>query len=307
MIRKTVIIMGYRCNCHCVFCCNAHKRSLPDRSTDDILVEMARARRRGCTYLELIGGEGTIRKDILQLVSQARRIGFEEVVMASNGRMFAYPHFARDLVDAGVTHLVFSIHGHTAALHDSLTRSPGSFGQLIEGIGHIRRFRDRCPIGSNTTIVKGNYRALEEIGKFIYSLGIRNAEFIFVDPTQGAAFSSFARIVPRLSVMAPYARKCLEFGKARRIPHWHLRYVPLCLFPGHEDRISELAERKTFITEHVAGDFVNFDVQSSRASVGRIKPPKCRKCAKFARCEGLWKEYYRHYGDKELLPDITHA
>ena len=32
------------------------------------------------------------------------------------------------------------------------------------------------------------------------------------------------------------------------------------------------------------------------------KTKKCKGCKLFNQCEGIWKEYLKHYGDKELKP-----
>jgi len=71
----------------------------------------------------------------------------------------------------------------------------------------------------------------------------------------------------------------------------------------NEKTREQLAEEvKTFQTEHLAPDFQNFNVEESRKIIGRAKPEKCQKCKLFNQCEGIWKEYLKHYGDEELTP-----
>ncbi|PIP15994.1 MAG: hypothetical protein COX45_00335 [Candidatus Portnoybacteria bacterium CG23_combo_of_CG06-09_8_20_14_all_44_36] len=182
-----------------------------------------------------------------------------------------------------------------------MTRAKGSFEQLKKGLANLGKLGFKN-IGSNTTIVKGNYKHLKRIGEFIYDQGIRNSEFIFVDPSCGGAYKNFDEHVPRISEAAPYVKKCLEIGKKNGIPHWHIRYVPLCYFTDYLNQVSELDEVATFQTEHLAPDFSNFNVESSRREIGRAKTDRCRGCKLFSQCEGVWKEYLKHYGDKELIP-----
>lgn len=300
-IKKTVIIAGYNCNNHCRFCIDANKRNLPEKSTQQIIFEMIEARRRGRTYLEIIGGEQTIRSDFIYLIEMAKKIGFETILMSTNGRMLAYTDFAQKLIKAGITSIIFSIHGHNAQLHDSLTQVEGSFSQLLKGIENVKKLGFKN-IGSNTTIVRQNYKSLPEIGRFIFGLGIRNAEFIFVDSSQGGAYDNFKELVPRISEAAPYIRQCLNIGKDNKVEHWHIRYVPLCYFMGYESQISELYEARYFQTEHLAPDFKNFDVENSRAEIARVKILRCEDCIYYNYCEGIWKDYITHYGDKELQP-----
>lgn len=302
-IKKTVIITGYKCNNMCQFCIDENKRDLPDKTTQQIMQEMISARQRGTTYLEMIGGESTIRPDIILLVSSAKKLGFETIAMATNGRMFSYDKFARQIIEAGLTNLIFSIHGHNAKLHDSLTRSKGSFNQLMRGFENVKKLLGLRSIGSNTTIVKQNYKDLRKIGEMIYKMGIRNSEFIFVDPTYGAAYSNFKKYVPKISTIAPYIKECLDIKKEdESIRHWTIRYVPLCYFQDYLDQVSEIGEVKLFNTEHLAPDYQNFDVEGSRSIVGRAKSKKCKSCKLNNSCEGIWKEYIKYYGDQELKP-----
>lgn len=300
-IKKTVIITGYNCNNRCLFCIDSNKRNVLQKSTKEIIYEMTEARKRGRTYLEIIGGEPTIRSDFIYLVKMSKKLGFKDIVMSTNGRMLAYKEYAKKLISAGITTIIFSIHGNNAKLHDYLTQTKGSFNQLLRGFKNLRELGFKN-VGSNTTIVKQNYQSLPKIGNFIYKLGIRNAEFIFVDPSYGGAHNNFKKLVPRISDAAPYIQKCLDISKKKKLRHWHIRYVPLCYFLGYETQISELNEVRYFQTEHLAPDFKNYSVESSRANIGRIRVDRCRDCVYFDYCEGIWKEYVAHYGDGELKP-----
>jgi 2-oxoglutarate dehydrogenase E2 component (dihydrolipoamide succinyltransferase) len=52
----------------------------------------------------MIGGETTIRGDFLPLVRTAKKLGFKDVVVVTNGRMFADPAFAKATVEALKAH-----------------------------------------------------------------------------------------------------------------------------------------------------------------------------------------------------------
>jgi MoaA/NifB/PqqE/SkfB family radical SAM enzyme len=300
-IKKTVLMFGYGCNNKCIFCYNDDKRNVFDeRSTEELEKEITFARKRGSQYLEIIGGEPTTRRDIYDLIKFSKELGFETVMFATNGRMFQYKEFTRKLLSSSVDELIFSIHGHTAKLHDSLTCVPESFNQLIDGISNVKSMGfDK--IGSNTTIVQQNYKHLPDIGQMIFDLGIRNSEFIFVDPNHGAPKRDFYEIVPKISDIEKYVHECLEIGKDKT-SHWDIRYFPLCYAENYLGQVSELKEVETFHTEHIAPDFVNKNVEESRKSIGRQKTEKCGSCKLYDKCEGIWIEYLRNYGDKELRP-----
>ena len=303
-IKKTVIITGYRCNNRCRFCNQANKREMPIKTTQEIEREMFKAKKRGTEYLELIGGEMTIRPDIVRLITFAKGLGFSTIMICTNGRMFSYPELAKSILKAGLNSLVFSIHGHTSKLHDWLTQVKGSFLELKKGVKNVQKIsRDlglNIHLGSNICIVKQNYKFLPQIGEYIRSLGIGDAEFIFVDPNEGGAYDHFDEFVPRISEVAKYAHQCLDIGKRDNLLHWDIRYIPLCYFQNYLNQISELQEVRIFQTEHIAPDFYNPDVEKSRAKVGRAKTKKCQGCKLYEKCEGIWKEYLKHFGDEEL-------
>lgn len=310
--KKVVLVPGYQCNNRCVFCINSDKRAIRAKTLAELGLEMEEAAARGCDYIEFAGGENTIRPDFCALVRRARATGFKRIAVATNGRLFAYPEFARSVVDSGLSEIIFSVHGHEAALHDSLTGVKGSFDQLLKGVANMRRIFKGI-MATNTAVTALNYRFLPEIGGLILEkFGHFNSEFIFADPNYGGVKKNFKKLMPRISDCAPYLRACLDLAapKLKRTKHalgncnWSARYVPLCHFQGYYPlQISEAREKMVYSNvQHVAPDYVNLDYIKGRMEVGRAKPPKCRACALYADCEGIWREYLRVYGDGELSP-----
>lgn len=299
--RKVVLFTGYSCNAKCHFCIDLNKRDIPDKTTQTLVAEMVKARTEGADYLEMIGGETTIRGDFFPLLAAARKLGFKDVVVVTNGKMLSYPDFARRTVDAGVTELIFSIHGHDAKLHDLLVADPGSFDQLVKGIENVRACGFKR-IHANATVVKQNIVHLPDMGRLLVRLAIEHAEFIFVDPTYGGGYTSFDALVPRISDAAPYMRECLDVGRAWGTRDWTVRYVPLCHFTDYLDQVSEIREVNIFQTRHMAPDFQNPDVGATRKLYSRVKTDRCAGCSLFDPCEGIWREYIKRFGDAELAP-----
>lgn len=299
--QKLVIFTGYACNNNCVFCINADKRGLRQKTTQEILREIYSSCREGVDVLELIGGETTIRDDFFTLLNAAKKMGVKETVIATNGRMFASPEFAARAAKAGLGAVIFSVHGSCSKIHDSLTMSEGSFNQLKKGIANFRRIGFE-KINGNTTVVKQNMNDLPRIAAFYVRNGIRNVEYIFVDPNYGGARNNFEKYVPRISQAAPYMRRALDIGIKAGFSEWKVRYVPLCYFKGYFYNVSEINERKLFFVKHSAPEFKNDDVLASRRKFGRKKTAACKGCSVRRLCEGIWVEYLRRYGDSELKP-----
>lgn len=301
-MRKFVAFTGYACNNRCGFCVHLGRRSLPARSTREVVAAMRDARRDGCDLLELVGGEVTIRPDFLTLVGAARSLGFPRVALASNGRMFSRPGFAQAAVGAGLTDVMLSLHGDGAELHDGLTGAPGNFKELLGGLEALKA----AGIGRlsvNSTVVRRNMTALPGLARLLLSLGVRSAEFIFVDPTVGGAADDFEAWVPPLGEAAAAMRAALAIGREAGISDWCVRYVPLCLFKDWLGQVSELREAEAFSrVRHWAPDFVNDDVLASRREGARVRTARCAGCRLEPSCEGLWRDYARRRGDAELEP-----
>lgn len=300
--KKLVLITGYKCNNNCRFCYDSNKRKIPDITTKSILTKLLKGRSLGCDYVDFIGGEVTIRKDVFTIIKKAKEMGYKRICMTTNGRLLSYEKFLKKLIRSGVNSLIFSIHGHNAQLHDSQTRVKGSFDQLMRGLKNAQNEANKISlqIGTNTTITKLNYKHLPEIGNFLVKNWVKNSEFIFVDPS-GEAYNNFEGIVPKISEISPYIRKLLDIGIKNRISHWHIRYFPFCYLEGYENHISERSS--PFKKEvHIGPEFRNYDVDESRKTIARVKSEKCRLCKFDNFCEGVWKEYTKRYGLGELKP-----
>ncbi|MDR2502734.1 MAG: radical SAM protein [Oscillospiraceae bacterium] len=71
---------------------------------------------RGRTFVQLSGGEPTVRDDLPEIIAAARRAGCETVQLNSNGlRLGAEPDFARALAEAGLSFVFMQFDGVTDA------------------------------------------------------------------------------------------------------------------------------------------------------------------------------------------------
>jgi MoaA/NifB/PqqE/SkfB family radical SAM enzyme len=298
---KTSIIMGYECNNNCRFCYDGgYKRTLPPMTTKQVKRELMQARRRGSTFVDLLGGEPTIRRDILELVRYARGLGFRTISLTTNGKLFYYRDFAERMLAAGLNSAVFSIHGHTPELHDYLTRS-NSFRYAAQGLKNLKGLSRDFYICTNTVIVRDNYRFLPQIAENNARLGADGMEFMFIHP-RGNALMDFERIVPTLTEIVDYLQPTIQAGLRHGIRHTVIRYVPMCYMLFDLKHLSEFEARSRLREHHVGPEFRDLDVEKNRALHGRVKGPQCRACKYFNICEGIFKEYAERRGFEELVP-----
>jgi len=272
--RRLELLVGYSCNNNCSFCyVSDEKLKFKDKTTEELKKDMLEPRKRGTKELSFLGGEPTIREDIFELIRFGVKQGFTQVKLTTNGRMLSYSKFADELIKAGLTKVLFSIHGSNEEIHDSLTNVSGSFRQLIRGVENIKRHKNVI-IETNSTITRINYKNLPEMAKLFIKLGMLSSEFIFVFP-HGKAMENPRKVVPKYSEARPYMEKASDIG--RNSPTKILmRYVPYCILPNHIEFIADQydpAER-----EQVGPGVETLDVIKARRELDRIHVPQCKGC-----------------------------
>ena len=77
-------------------------------------------RRHGKDAVDFTGGEPTIRRDIFEIISYAKEIGFKKICLITNGQRLADKEFAKKIVDSGANDFLFSIHEHDEKTYDNL-------------------------------------------------------------------------------------------------------------------------------------------------------------------------------------------
>ena len=290
--KRVDIKLGFLCNNNCRFCVQAHKKRFGNRTTEEIKKDLREARKT-CIDVVFTGGEPTIRKDILELVSYAKKLGFRTIQIQTNGRMLAYKKFCKAIIKAGANEFSPALHGYCAEQHDFLTRGKGSFEQTVQGIRNLKELNQ--VVITNTVVCKPNYRNLPEIAKLLVKLKVNQFQFAFVHPV-GNAYKYYDSIVPVMSLAAPYIKKGLQIGIDAGISVM-AEAMPYCMMKGYEDYISEkfIPETEIFDLNMVIEDY-----KERRIKEGKAKFPQCKLCKYNAICEGPWKEYPEKFRNKEF-------
>jgi len=304
--KKLALILGYECNNNCRFCYCADKKydkKIKPKTTEEAKWEMEEGLKRGCNFVDFLGGEPTIRKDIFELIKFAKKLGYQTIGMTTNGRMLYYRDFAEKIMKAGLNHVIFSLHGHTSELHDYLTQSPGAFEQATGGMINVKAIKPETYVCTNTVIVRPNYRYLPQIAENNIKLGANACEFIFIHP-RGNAYKNFEEIVPTIKEVIDYFPKTMMVGKNHGIGHFVFRYLPICymLGVGYESYLSEYESRNRLKEEHVGPEYMDLNVEENRRKYGRVKGKQCKACKYDPICEGIFKEYAEKRGFEELVP-----
>lgn len=296
IMQRVDIKIGFNCNNNCVFCVQGKKRErLKFKTKDEVEKSLKESCKQGKDEVVFTGGEPSLHPDFLDFIALAKKIGFKEIQIQTNGRMFAYNDFCLKTVQAGSTQFSPALHGSTAEIHDELTKVPGSFEQTVQAIKNFKKLNQY--ILTNTVITGLNYKDLPNIAGLLVDLGVDQFQFAFVH-ILGTAAENKDWLVPRKSEVVPYIKQGLDIGVgAGKIVSTEA--IPYCLMPGYEDYISEDFIPETRIYDI---DFVVEKYEDYRRSSGKAKRKECKNCKFYKKCEGPWKEYVEMFGWEEFKP-----
>lgn len=295
MTKKIDLKIGFLCNNCCKFCVQGKKRlSYGNRTTKELKKILKSAAKDG-EEIVFTGGEPTLHEGFLELVAEAKKLGFKTIQIQSNGRMFAYRSFCEEVIAAGATEFSPAIHGPNAEIHDELTSAPGSFAQTTQGVRNLKSLGQR--VLTNSVITTKNYKYLPQMAQLFVELGVDQFQFAFPHMT-GSAGENKDWLVPKKSEIMKYVKKGLDIGikAGKRVM---TEAIPLCFMKGYEDYVAEkvIPDSKVFDAAGVVEDYTLY-----RKTLGKQKGPQCPKCKYFSVCEGPWKEYPAAFGWSEFKP-----
>lgn len=298
--------LGHLCNNRCVFCVSGQltsKGEAPLLRLDELTKALEEARRTGRTAVTFLGGEPTIQPFFLDLVRHAVALGFERIVVFSNGSKPG----RTDLVDeiaalGGNIEWRFSFQGATAEAHERTTRRRGSFAQLLRAAQRARAHGHRVTV--NTCVVRQNYESLPRFADLLLPLGVSQLHVDILNPydTGTLGIEGIFAIQPRYSELAePLARMVAGFPLDFDV---NIGNLPFCVAPALTPRIRHGGEPTWTVTANDGGSAAlgagrsKYLVKAAR----KVKLASCRNCALDDRCTGVFELYAEQYGFDELRP-----
>ena len=162
------IALTYGCQNRCSFCYASSPDRGDDRSlmtTAEVKTVMERIFHQGhVPSLSFTGGEATLRKDLPELITYGRELGFR-VKLITNGLRLADLTFAETLVAAGLDSAQVSLEAGGAEIHDHIVGRTGAFVATTAGIRNLKALG--IHVHTNTTLCPDNVRACDELIGFI--------------------------------------------------------------------------------------------------------------------------------------------
>lgn len=285
------------CNSKCDFCVvNSPMAQIPI-STQKLVATVEGFAGEPAEILNIHGGEATTSKALLPVLEAGRRIGIPEAHLQTNGIRLADRALVTQLIEAGVTAFVISLHGHTAAVQEEITRTPRSFDKLLAG---IRNCLDAgALVRTNTVICKQNIDTLYEVLALSCELGVPWQNISALHPSQHA-MASFQTIVVhprRVREDLPVVVRRLRAAYPDTVVE--LEGFPVCHAPGLEDLHIDTALRRIRMSYH---DQIFEDYETYMNDTQRRLAPECLVCPEILACKGVYHAYTTEFEGPVVWP-----
>jgi len=319
------IALTYRCNLSCRFCyagctCTKAQHTASDeKSAGDIkrLLEIIRNDAQ-VPSVSFTGGEPTLRNDLEELISFARRDLGMRVNLITNGTLISESR-AEALKEAGLNSAQVSIEAPVEDVHEGLTQVKGSFAKTVAAVERLKQ----CDITvhTNTTINRVNFDYMSRMPAFVKRLGLERFSMNMVIPS-GSSKSEHTEVNLRYSEIPGLIAQIQREAKAHGVEFMWYSPTPICIFNPVQHRLGNkgCSACDGLLSVSPTGDVLPcsswpepvgnllekgfHEVWESGVGKGlrskNFASDLCRKCDDFALCQGACPLYWRHFGNAEL-------
>lgn len=301
------VSVGYTCNNSCRFCMESDKEKryrivkgfIADGHMYD---EMDRHSRLGMKKIGFGRGEPTLNPDLPKYVAYARKKGFTEIAVISNGRQYSDMDFCLKLIESGVTDFIVSLHGHTRELHESMTRGKNSFSETTNGLTNLTELRKRHTfrITISHVVNKVNYRFMGSFLSFMTRYAIDEVLLGVVRPYPwGGMKDFFPALMPRYRDVAEVLDRLLEDNPDLFLAREEngRKYVTINDLPICSS--AKVTEYLGIRRDWTSGNDIP-EEESHTDGLKKSHGPACAGCVYSRMCSGVFDTYTDHYGWDEF-------
>lgn len=166
------------CNYHCIYCIfNSEAKKYEDElTTDEVKRAIKELKNNNFTYIKFTGGEPFTRKDMIEILRYASRLGFD-MDISTNASLIT-KDIAKELENIKFPMVHVSLDGNDKYTHEYV-RGENTFESTLRGIRYLTNNGVYTRIG--TVIYKENEDKLEEIVKLAIELKANEIIFSFME------------------------------------------------------------------------------------------------------------------------------
>lgn len=328
------VCVGYACNNNCVFCMEEDREGRWNRLVHQTVGDVRRMLTQDPSIQEVMftSGEPTLHEHLPEYIRMARDLGYRVVGLITNGRRLAYRPYLETLLEAGLNHVLVSIHGPDARTHDALVRTRGAFEQALRGLANLSKARRRYPglkVHTHCVLNRRNYRKVLEYLDTMRPFHLDQHVFSVMMP-EGRGSRLMDSLMPRYSDVAQEFERVLALLPSEEVSRVFLLDIPYCTTVRLPDSVRGYVERyfhfepdgsvqfeqvrpgieRDLTAEGLVepsaleGDSTRYSKVSKAAhdEAVRLKRPECRSCGFERICRGVFRLYIDRFGWDEFQP-----
>lgn len=137
----------YKCNLECPSCIQGHSSFKSEFSTNTNVMDRSlfdqvvlEGEENGCPSISFhVNDEPLLVKDLPERISFAKKHGFMDLIMTTNGMLLTQDTMKK-VVDAGITHILFSVDAATSVTYD-IVRPGGDFTAVVNNIQTLLNYK----------------------------------------------------------------------------------------------------------------------------------------------------------------------
>lgn len=160
------------CDMFCEYCCSPRETWIKkhELSAEEVIeafrevsqtLDISRLR-----FVSVTGGEPFLRKDLLYILREINKLGFEKITIQTNGNAIAQkPDLIDKLIKFGIRGIGINLDG-LEQTHDSIKRKKGHFDRVVSIARQIAKKRE-LHLTISTVVGKKSLKELEELGLLI--------------------------------------------------------------------------------------------------------------------------------------------
>lgn len=301
---RVEIQLGHMCNNRCVFCVSGQRterREAFPLPGDPVFASIRELKEAGGRQLTFLGGEPTLQPAFLQSVRYAAELGFEEIVVHTNGVKTARASFVDEvLAQGGNLSFRLSFQGATREAHERTTQKPGSFDRLVQSMRNIRARGKRLSV--NMCVVQSNYASVEAFPELLLPYGVWQLHLDMMRPLDAGERSEeeLRALIPRYPLMRPHLVRMVEgFPEGFDV---NIGNLPYCIAPELAHVIRHDGATTLTVAVDDADTLSNPWDKYENKKRDKVKHAKCAECVFDSMCTGFYETYRDFYGDGDFVP-----
>lgn len=306
--QQVEIQLGHMCNNRCTFCVSGQRTAMREAlplAPEPILERIAAARARGHLKITLLGGEPTLQPAFMDVVRECVRLGYEEIVIFTNGVKTARAAVIDEVLATGGNFTWrISIQGATEEEHEATTLKVGSFARILRTLDHLAARGQRITV--NMCVVSSNYASVDRFAELLAPYGVEQLHLDLMRPADAGQRTEdeLRAMMPPFSVLAaPLTRMVQAFddvcGEGFDV---NVGNLPYCVAP----HLARVIHHDGQATETIA---IDGNDQLSQPwdkylvkRQDKVKLPSCGECLFDGQCSGVFDTHLRFHGLADLVP-----